>query len=108
MCIRDSYRRDLMKELAEACESGGIDFGVYFSLIDWNYPHGYPISSHNADPLTPQHYAFNLKQVEEIMTHYGDISEIWFDMGSLTPEQSHGSVSYTHLDVYKRQALCSG
>lgn len=84
------YRRDLMKELAEACESRGIDFGVYFSLIDWNYPHGYPISSHNADPLTPQHYAFNLKQVEEIMTHYGDISEIWFDMGSLTPEQSRG------------------
>lgn len=84
------YGRDLMKELAEACERGGIDFGVYFSLIDWHYPHGYPISSHNADPLTPQHYAFNLKQVEEIMTRYGDISEIWFDMGSLTPEQSRG------------------
>ncbi len=84
------YGKDLMKELAEACERGGIDFGVYFSLIDWNYPHGYPISSHNADPLTPQHYEFNLKQVEEIMTGYGDISEIWFDMGSLTPEQSRG------------------
>lgn len=84
------YGRDLMKELAEACERGGIDLGVYFSLIDWNYPYGYPISSHNADPLTPQHYAFNLKQVEEIMTRYGDISEIWFDMGSLTPEQSRG------------------
>ncbi len=84
------YGKDLMKELAEACKRGGIDFGVYFSLIDWNYPHGYPISSHNADPLTPQHYEFNLKQVEEIMTRYGDISEIWFDMGSLTPEQSRG------------------
>ena len=60
------YGRDLMMELAEACRRGGIDFGVYFSLIDWHYPHGYPISSHNADPLTRQHYEYNLQQVEEI------------------------------------------
>lgn len=84
------YGKDLMKELADACKRGGIDFGVYYSLIDWHYPHGYPISSHNADPLTDEHYQFNLKQVEEIMTNYGDISEIWFDMGSLTPTQSKG------------------
>lgn len=84
------YSRDLMKELADACRRGGIGFGVYYSLIDWHYPHAYPISSHNADPLTDEHYEFNMKQVEEIMTNYGDISEIWFDMGSLTPEQSKG------------------
>ena len=84
------YGRDLMKELADACARGGIGFGVYYSLIDWHYPHAYPISSHNADPLTPEHYAYNLKQVEEIMTRYGDLSEIWFDMGSLTPDQSSG------------------
>lgn len=84
------YGKDLMKELTDACKRGGIDFGVYYSLIDWHYPHGYPISSHNADPLTDEHYQFNLKQVEEIMTNYGDISEIWFDMGSLTPTQSKG------------------
>ena len=67
----------------------GIGFGVYYSLIDWHYPQAYPISSHNADPLTNEHYEFNLKQVEEIMTNYGYISEIWFDMGSLT-RQSRG------------------
>src|SRR5690554_6122203 len=84
------YSKDLMKELADACKRGGIGFGVYYSLIDWHYPQAYPISSHNADPLTNEHYEFNLKQVEEIMTNYGYISEIWFDMGSLTPEQSKG------------------
>lgn len=84
------YAKDMMKELAEACERGGIGFGVYYSLIDWHFPQAYPISSHNADPLTPEHYAFNMKQVEEIMTEYGPISEIWFDMGSLTLEQSKG------------------
>ena len=60
------YKRDLMKELAEACRRGGIDFSVYYSLIDWNFPQAYPISSHNADPLTEEHYRFNLNQVEEI------------------------------------------
>lgn len=84
------YGKDLMKELAEACERGGIGFGVYYSLIDWHFPQAYPISSHNTDPLTAEHYAFNIKQVEEIMTNYGSISEVWFDMGSLTPEQSKG------------------
>ena len=100
------YGRDLMKELAEACERGGIDFGVYFSLIDWRYPQGYPISSHNADPLTPQHYEFNMKQVEEIMTRYGEISEIWFDMGSLTLEQSKGL--YELVDRLQPGCMISG
>jgi len=100
------YGRDLMKELADACKRGGVDFAVYYSLIDWNYPHAYPISSHNADPLTDEHYEFNKKQVEEIMTNYGDISEIWFDMGSLTPAQSKGL-----YDLVKRlqpQCMISG
>lgn len=82
------YGRDLMKELADACHRGGIDFGIYYSLIDWHFPQAYPISSHNADPLTPEHFEYNMKQVREIMTNYGTISEIWFDMGCLTPEQS--------------------
>ena len=82
------YGKDLMKELADACKRGGVEFAVYYSLIDWHFPQAYPISSHNADPITPQHFEYNMNQVEEIMTNYGDISEIWFDMGSLTHNQS--------------------
>ena len=100
------YRRDLMKELAEACKRGGIDFALYFSLIDWHFPQAYPISSHNADPLTPEHYQFNLKQVEEIMTNYGPISEIWFDMGSLTAEQSRGL--YELVNRLQPECMISG
>lgn len=100
------YGRDLMKELADACKRGGIGFGVYFSLIDWHFPQAYPISSHNADPLTPEHYAFNLKQVEEIMTNYGPLTEIWFDMGSLTPAQSKGL--YELVNRLQPQCMISG
>ena len=80
--------RDFVRELSEACARHGLNFGLYFSLIDWNYPHAYPISSHNADFVTPQHHEFNKAQVRELLTKYGAISELWFDMGSLEPAQS--------------------
>ena len=80
--------RDFVRELSEACARHGLNFGLYFSLIDWNYPHAYPISSHNADFVTPQHHEFSKAQVRELLTKYGTISELWFDMGSLEPWQS--------------------
>lgn len=80
--------RDYVRELSDACRETGIRFGLYFSLIDWHYPHAYPISSHNADFITPQHHELNKAQVRELLTNYGAVSELWFDMGSLTPDQS--------------------
>ena len=80
--------RDYVREISEACAEAGLKFGLYFSLIDWNYPHAYPISSHNADFVTPQHHEFNKAQVRELLTSYGPVSELWFDMGSLEPQQS--------------------
>lgn len=83
------YKKDLIKDLADACRRGGIRFGVYFSLIDWNAKEGATIpSDHNADPVLPALHQNNLNQVRELLTNYGDISELWFDMGSLTKEQS--------------------
>lgn len=81
------FKRDVMKELSEACARQGIKFAVYFSLIDWNFP-GNSITPHNADAISDEHHAFNMKQVEEILRGYGPVSELWFDMGSLRAEQS--------------------
>ncbi len=83
-----SEGRDFVRELSEACTKEGMNFGLYFSLIDWNYPHAYPISSHNADFVTKEHHEFSKAQVRELLTSYGKISELWFDMGSLEPWQS--------------------
>ena len=80
--------RDYVREISQACERHGLNFGLYFSLIDWNYPHAYPISSHNADFVTPEHHEFSKAQVRELLTGYGPVSELWFDMGSLQPSQS--------------------
>lgn len=80
--------RDLIGELAEACHREGLGFGIYFSLIDWHYPYAMPYTSHNADPITPDHHQYNMEQVKELLTNYGPIDEIWFDMGSLSKKQS--------------------
>lgn len=89
-------KRDFIKEMSEACKRGNMNFGLYFSIIDWNYPHAYPISSHNCDFITPQHHELSKKQVTELLTKYGPISEIWFDMGSNTPEQSKELYDLVH------------
>ncbi|SHG41893.1 alpha-L-fucosidase [Chryseolinea serpens] len=82
------YKHDVIKELADACRKQGLKFGVYFSLIDWDFPGASPISETNSDSIPPTHHQFNLNQVEELVTQYGPLSEIWFDMGKPTLQQS--------------------
>ncbi len=82
------YGRDLIRELAEACKRGGIAFGVYYSTIDWHHPGGNRYIEGNSNPITPAQEAFNVAQLKELLSNYGPISEIWFDMGKPTPQQS--------------------
>lgn len=60
---------DVIKELAEACEEYGLKMGVYLSPWDRNHPEygreEYVEVFHN--------------QLEELLTNYGDIFEVWFD-----------------------------
>src|SRR6478609_9649806 len=76
------FKRDVIGELSEACRKHGLKFGLYFSLIDWHNPQASPISSHNSDFITPEHHQYNKNQVAELLSNYGTISELWFDMGS--------------------------
>lgn len=98
--------RDFVRELSEACAKHGLKFGLYFSLIDWNYPHACPISSHNADFITLQHHEFNKAQLHELLTKYGPVSELWFDMGSLQPHQS--KELYDHVKSLQPDCMVSG
>lgn len=82
------FNRDLLKELSEACKRGGLRFGLYFSLIDWYFPQASPISSHNSDFITPEHVDYNKKQIIELLSNYGPVSELWFDMGSQNEKDS--------------------
>ncbi|HZK07761.1 MAG TPA: alpha-L-fucosidase [Bacteroidales bacterium] len=83
------YKKDVLKDLADACKRHDLKFGVYFSLIDWDYEGAMPfVSVRNSDSIPPQHHQYNLNQIEELLTNYGEISEIWFDMGAPTYNQS--------------------
>ncbi len=87
------FKRDVLKELSEACKKQGLQLGFYFSLIDYTL---HPFFDHNANPITADHHAYNKKQVTELLTNYGTISELWFDMGSLSALQSHEMYDLVH------------
>ena len=82
------YKRDVVKQLSEACARAGMKFGVYYSTIDWHQPGASTYIEGNSNPIAPAHAAFNVAQLKELLSNYGPISEIWFDMGKPTPDQS--------------------
>ena len=80
------YGRDIIKELADATRAEGLHFGVYFSSIDWHW--GSVPDKRNNNPIPKELEELNVAQLKELTANYGPLSEIWFDMGDPTPEQS--------------------
>ncbi len=62
-------RGDMVREFARACKRHGIAFGAYISPWDRNC----------ADYGRPGYLKTYYAQVEELLTQYGPIFEIWFD-----------------------------
>jgi alpha-L-fucosidase len=78
------FGRDPLKELSAACEKQGIRLGFYYSQAqDWNNPGGAAAGGHwdPAQDGSMDDYIRNVAapQVREILTHYGNISVLWFD-----------------------------
>ena len=65
-----------------------------------------PMSPHNADFITEAHHAFSKAQLKELLTNYGKISELWFDMGANTPAQSKELYELVHQ--YQPDCMVSG
>jgi alpha-L-fucosidase len=78
------FKRDVLKELADACARGGIRLGFYYSQSqDWHEPNGagnewdFP-----ADDKKDYDQYLRGKaepQVKELLTGYGKVALIWFD-----------------------------
>ncbi|MDR1561954.1 MAG: alpha-L-fucosidase [Dysgonamonadaceae bacterium] len=60
---------DIVKEVSDACRKYGLFFGVYLSPWDRN----------SAQYASPEYITYYRNQLTELLTNYGEISEVWFD-----------------------------
>lgn len=61
---------DVVGEVAAACRKAGLKFGVYLSPWDRHEP------SYGDSPRYNEHFK---NQLRELLTNYGEVSEVWFD-----------------------------
>lgn len=79
------FKRDVIKELSEACADNDLKLHLYYSHIDWtrpDYPRGRTGHTPDLDSLHydwPGYRAFMDRQLTELLTNYGPIRAIWFD-----------------------------
>lgn len=79
------FKRDVIKELAEACRRQGIKLFLYHSELDWHHPDYFPRgrtggSSGRPDSGNWERYLdYQNAQVRELLTNYGPIGGVWFD-----------------------------
>ncbi|HWW02200.1 MAG TPA: alpha-L-fucosidase [Candidatus Acidoferrum sp.] len=112
---RAPFKRDPIKELAEACRTQGLWFGVYYSLgRDWHDPDvptrdGYRSNTWDFPDESEKDFAkyFERKvkpQVRELLTQYGPIAVLWFD----TPEKISKAQSQELVNlVHRLQPACT-
>jgi len=73
---------DVMKDLAESCRKGGIKLGVYLSPCDdvFGAAGGGRCKTSEAQERYTKIYR---QQLTELLSRYGEISEVWFDGGNV-------------------------
>lgn len=80
-----SPKRDIVKELSEACQKHGLKLGLYYShWVDWEHPQAWDHSK-EIYGITAQDYdqywqTKVIPQMKELLTNYGEIDIMWFDM----------------------------
>ncbi|MBF8294656.1 MAG: hypothetical protein HW389_1201 [Bacteroidetes bacterium] len=78
------FKRDILKELADACHKEGIKICWYHSIMDWHHPDYLPRREWENDRPNAgaeyERYVQHMKnQLKELLTNYGQISVLWFD-----------------------------
>jgi alpha-L-fucosidase len=97
------FRRDIVKELVQACRRQGIRVGFYHSIMDWHHPDYLPRRDWEKDrPATSadfERYVVYMKaQLKELLTGYGPIDILWFDgQWESTWTASHGRDLYAYV-----------
>ena len=79
------FKRDIIKEMAAACEKYGVKLHLYYSHLDWGRD-DYPLGRTGKGTGRPtdkqnwkQYYKFMNNQITELLSNYGSIGAMWFD-----------------------------
>lgn len=79
------FKRDILKELAEACRKQNMKLGFYYSQAqDWYHPGGAVSGNvewdetHKGD-MNKYIDEIAIPQVKEILANYGDVAVLWWD-----------------------------
>ena len=80
---------DVIKEVANACREFGLKFGFYLS----------PWDRHERSYGTDDYNTYYKNQLRELLTNYGDVSEVWFDgaKGENAKDMNYDFKSYWKL-----------
>jgi len=86
-----AFKRDPIKELAEACQKEGVVLCFYHSIMDWHHAEakGESFAGYRENYLKPQ--------LKELLTNYGPIGALWFDgewIEEWTEEQGRDLYNY--------------
>ena len=79
------FKRDILKELADACRKHGMKLGFYYSQAqDWYHPGGAVSGNKDWDSShigSMEKYIDDIAipQVKEILSNYGDVAILWWD-----------------------------
>jgi len=97
--MNSPFKRDVMKELAEACRKEGMALGFYHSTCDWYHP-DFPLTSPGGsvkrETSNIDRYTEYLKnQSVEIIKNYGPLLVMWYDVPQQFDEKrGQGVIDY--------------
>jgi len=72
------FHRDILGEMARACDRAGLKFGIYYSQRDWHHPDYGP-------EQMAKYNEFMFNQIKELLQKYPNISLIFFDSEASYP-----------------------
>ena len=77
---RSAAKRDLLAEYVEAVRDAGLKVGLYYSLGDWYHP-DWSRAVQTGDVAAKARFAdYTHDLVHELMTKYGRIDVLWYDL----------------------------
>jgi alpha-L-fucosidase len=82
---RTPYGKDILRQLADECRRQGVKLFFYHSQLDWHHPDYFPrgrtgrFAGREDRGEWFNYLAYMDKQLEELLTGYGELGGIWFD-----------------------------